>query len=1316
MESHKKPSRRRRWLWIAVLFFGLLLVIGTAGVFSAESLLKNALSEALGCPVEVDGLSLAWSDPITLQHLLVIGADGRPMLEAGGVRIGGGLAGLALSTDAVHATIERLGIRLSRAAEGGTNLESAVQRMGASGASANSGGSFRRVELAIEEGTLLAGDQHVFSFGLVGSVEGEGPRGRARVEARTTDGGKLTLGILMADATDAAPGISVELRGEGLASERLAPLIGLWTDTAVSGFARRLVVQARLEGATPVSANLEAELENCAIGALSSARPVPELRVRGEVRFRDGRPVSGSAHVETSAGIVDVATESPLQYEKERVAGSLVFSARLPEAGPLVTAFAGLMPAGVEIAGALSAEGSVRGAWPLGPSNILQSLKGITGTVSVRCEGVRTPWCALRQVELAADCDGKHVEVGKLSAVADGARINGSLALPFDGTPLDGHLTIEGELPVTWNAAGLRCSAGLSGRLDCRGDVNAASATLALAAGRLVLEGIRDPVVLEQARITGALAFDAGFSRLHVTDFVLTSSEGAARITEASLDFPGGHHRVNGRLDWDAARVAPWFGGLIQPRGRLNIETTLAAEGGSLAGISGDVKLSLDELRFRERSFTNIVVASRLAGGRMQLNSLLAHHGGGTLTTSGWIALEGARELALDVALDKVGVQESLGGADISGIVSGSVRVEGEPEADFRINGTLGSAELSLQRPALADLTLAELALEIHAGRSGDRLFVERTKLTSKQGSLSIAEATLHQDLGVAAVDAEWNIDGAWLGAIAASAGVSGIELGGRSEGRIRARSPRCPDLDTWEGEASFQLPRLAAFGRDFLALAGSAVVEKKRVTLKDVRCGHQGGTLRLSGNFSLDAAARSTSDLLELEVLDFPLEHVAGHEEEGFRGEVVTTARVSGKVTGRRNAEAATEVQLRLDLNACGRAIRDERRVLLTAPLQPLRIEAGGRLSEVGLRALDLSVRGEDLHLDAKGLDVSATSIRCARLETRSSPALLAAMLLKKGGAPIAQKGALQLGGAVTLKAEDWMPRMDSLEGDIACSMEGLAAGALAFTELRLKGQAAAGRITLQEAAARIADGEVAILPGAEVRIAADGFSADFAAAVKAVDLAKLPNRELAILSPLFFLGDKPARDAKVAGKLDMNLKARCTDGRESWRKTAHADGRIEVRGLQLVSTSMFLEVITQLPALFGARLPPIGGIDVQGALQSVQAALRQGINMEQFATGLTVRKGRLALDRNLAMPMLGMQLTLNGTTGLDGSIACRFDTDIMERLSARAQPSGGVLGALLGASGILSKFRLGIEMQGNIFATNKAEGVSVRPVLGGS
>ncbi len=1316
MEIQKKPSRRRRLLLIAGLLLGLVLAVGVVGAFSTEALLRSALSEAIGCPVEVRGLSLAWSDPITLQNLVVIGPDGRPMVEASGVSVGGGLARLAFSSDAVHATIARLGLRLAKAPEGGTNLEAAVQRIGATGASGNTAGAFRRVEVNIEEGTLVVGDQHVFSFTLVGSAEGEGPRGRARLDAHTTDGGKLTLGLLMAEATAPSPGISVELRGEGLASERLAPLIGLWTEMPVSGLARQLVVQARLEGATPLQASVEAELENCAIGALSSARPVPELRLRGEVQFRDGLPVAGSAHVETSAGSVDVATKAPLQYDQDHVAGSLEFSARLPEASLLSTAFAGVMPASVAFVGALNAEGSLRGAWPLTSSHFVQSLKGLTGTVGLRCDGVLTAWCALRQLEFALNCDGKRLEVGKLSAVADGARIQGGLTLPFDGTPLDGHLTIEGELPVAVNVAGLRCSAGLSGRLGCRGDVNTASATLALAAERLVLEGLRDPVVLEKARITGALALDAGFSRLHVTDFVLASGEGEARIAEASLDFPGGHHRVSGRLDWDAARAAPWFGGLIQPRGRLKIETMLAAEGASLAGISGEMKLGLDELAIRERTFTDLAIASRIAGGRVQVNTLRASHGGGTLTTSGWFALDGARELALDVGLEKVLVSERLGDADIRGVVSGSVRIEGDPQADFRINGRLESAALLLQRPASADLALADLACEVHAGRSGNRLFVERTKLESRQGALRIAEATMHQDLGVAAVDAEWDIEGAWLGAIASSAGVGGIELGGRSSGRIRARSPRCPDLETWEGEASFQLPRLSAFGREFLALAANVVVEKRRVTLKDVRCGHHGGTLRLGGSFGLDPAARSASDMLELELLDFPLEHIALHEEEGFRGELVTTARVSGKVTGRRGAKAATEVQLQLDLNACGRAIRDARRVLLTAPLQPIHVDGGGQLSEAGLRGLHLAVRGEDLQLQADGLDVSATALRCARLEARTSPALLAALLLKRSGAPVTQRGALQLAGAVTLQSEDWMPRLDSLEGKVSGELESLAAGAIVFTRVKVKGQAESGKIILQEVSAALAEGEVALAPGAEIRLTSEGVSAEFAAVVKGVDLARLPNRELAILSPLFFLGDKPAGDAKVAGKLDMNLKARFSEGRESWRKTAHADGRLEVRGLQLVSTSMFLEVITQLPALFGARLPPIGGLDVQGALQSVQAALRQGINMDQFSTGLTVRKGRLALDRNLAMPMLGMQLTLNGTTGLDGSMACRFDTDIMERLAQRAQPTGGVLGALLGASGILSKLRLGIEMQGNIFATNKAEGVSVRPVLGGS
>jgi hypothetical protein len=1309
-----KSWRRRILLWLSWII-GLLLLCAVVGVLGAETLITKALSEALGVPVAVEGLELSWSDAIRTKRVTVPDPAGAAMLDIHDLRLPGGLSHVAFSSEALRCEVSRLSLRLCPAADGGSNVESVVQGLPKSQADNTGSGVGRRLELSVEQGVLLVEDQHVLSFKLVGSLEADGQHGRARVEAQTTDGGKLTLGAIMASVKDEEPRLSVELRGETLSAARLLPLVQLWSDTNFAGTARRIVVQAELAGSMPVSVALEAELENVSVGAAEAARPVPELRLRGECAFGAGQPRTASLHVETSAGFANLSTKAPLEFTAQDLAGDLAVEARLHDAGLISSALQGLLPDGVELSGALQAEGQVRGRWQKGSQNLLDQLRAVTGSLKLQCDGLRTPWCALRDIELDLFNDGRALDLQRVVALADGVRLSGRVSVPFDGSRVEGALTIEGELPVAFEADGKRCAAGLSGVIRCQGTAEEAAMQLDLRARRLVLDLAATPVVLDEADIKGGLRFSQGFSVLDASNVALTCTEGSVQITDAHWEQPSASFRAALRADWSADALAPWLAGVCVPEGRLQVECTLTGRGSSLTALESECALRLERCVFQERVMQDLVCQARIAGGKAILNSCTLRYGGGTITVSGQYSLDASADLALNVALSQVLVQERVGAADIRGAFSGALQVESEGGDALRLRGQVSAAEVLLKRLGVPDIPLSGVEARVRGGRDGSRWFVEHSSVTAKQGALEINEATVNTEVGVAAVDARWNLDGAWLAAVASAAGVEGVDASGASEGRVQLRSAQCTVPHSWHGTVDLSIPRLVVVDREFQALTVHAALEGARMKLREARCGHRGGTLRLAGNFGLDPAAAGTADELDIEIMDFPLEYVAAHEEDGFQGEMVTTARLSGRFHGRRKTTAPAEVDLDLNISACARSLRDQRRVLASAPIAPLHVSAKGRLAEAGLEALHLEVRGDGLSLSADDVSVSATDLRCGKLELRAGPALLHALLLSKDGASVVQQGELHCVGAVSMKSSDWVPQADSLTGQASCLVDGLNAGKLQFTRVEVQGSTKAGVTSLAKGSAQIAGGTLVIAPGAALRLDANGCHVQFQVEGRDLDLAKLPNHELAILSPLFFLGDRPTKDAKVAGKLGLMLSAQLTDGQESWRKTTNADGRIEIRGLELVSTSMFLEVMDQLPGLFGARLPRIGGFDVQGALQSIQAAMRQGVKLERLASGVTVRKGRLSLDRNLAMPMAGIMLTLNGSTGLDGSMNARIDTDVMQKLAERAAPTGGVLGALLGATGLLSKLQLGIEMQGNIFATNKAEGLSVRPVLGG-
>ncbi len=125
-------SRRRRILLVAVAALALLVafapLLARTGV--ARRFVAGRVSDALGRPVEIEGLDAGWTSGVTLRGLVVRGAAAEfgdaPLVEAAVVRLEDALPSLVLS-GASSVAIRGLVVRVEEQAGGRTNVDDLVE-------------------------------------------------------------------------------------------------------------------------------------------------------------------------------------------------------------------------------------------------------------------------------------------------------------------------------------------------------------------------------------------------------------------------------------------------------------------------------------------------------------------------------------------------------------------------------------------------------------------------------------------------------------------------------------------------------------------------------------------------------------------------------------------------------------------------------------------------------------------------------------------------------------------------------------------------------------------------------------------------------------------------------------------------------------------------------------------------------------------------------------------------------------------------------------------------------------------------------------
>ena len=1331
--------RLLRWFMVLLALVILAVVLG---VVLAESLLTSTLSSALGTPVELQEFSLAWSSPITLKRVTLADPSGTgAMIELNELSIGGGLERLAFSSDALTLSIAACHVHLRKMEGGGSNIETLLGGVASQQESSASAGLPRRIEVTVAEGRLSVDETLVCTFEVAASAEGAPVRGRARLKCNIAGSGSLTAGVLLKSATDAEPACDIEVRGEGVDLQALAPLVRLWADVMPAGKVQRLACTVSLVGAQPQQFRIDAELADFAMGTQTvQARPLPWLKLQGEAHCVAGIPERAKLTLETADARVEVTTPQ-LQFADHALSGSVKATGTVANAALLVEALPALWPASLRPAGQIHFEAQGEGRWDLEATDWMAQVAAINGSAQVRLAALTTPWAALSAVSANISLQQGVLQVQELAAEAQGAQIQGEVTLPLNAGAVAGSLSIRGALPLHFESAGLRCATTCAGTVRFAGSLDACEVTLDLNAAQIAAEVVgAPPLVLQQATLSGVLhaaqrlqvfRLKNGALRASVPASVSSGSGLGASAERLSLEVASAEFDVGKRSGAAAFIVRapprvlrPWLPASVALQGEALVQGSVSFASPSMNALSGEATVSLPGLTLglasaaADEELTRVRAAARIENGTVTLDSCEAEYCGGKLLLSGGANLvTQPLKASAKLNFNAVALQRDLGAAgSVAAVCTGTCEGNFTANGEFSVRAQVSTDAVQLLADDGRKLALTKVVLSAEAQRAGERTSVSEASLQSAEGWLKVRNA----ELAVRSVRAEaaWSLDGSWLSAIAESFTPGLMAARGPSTGSVTFTCADFADMASCNAEIKAGLQSVSVSGWELQSVAAEGSVRAGRLALQSLRAGHAGGTLSAEGEFGLTEANRKAGDHLKVTLNDMPLQQVS--KAPDAKHEVVTTLKLSGTLEGRRSEAADAVLSAQLKLNGLARCVRNNKSVVKTISLPDLAVQAQGWLRPSGVELEQLSATGEGTSLQARKVQLSSTRLALGEFTLHLPPVFVAAAQAGPEAPTLVQHGEVQAQGALEIAATDWVPDVERCTGRIQANLDALGLGAVLLQGLRCSLELKPGIVQVSECTTALGGGTVHLAPGAQATLQNGCWTATGKVRAAGVDLARVPNRELSILSPLFFLGDQPAEKASVAGKLDLEADVHLKHGAGAlWSRTCVADGGMQISGLRLASTAMFLDVFEKLPALFGARLPAIGGIDVQGAVASVQAALAQGVAMDKLVTSVRVREGRVSLDKGLQMPMTGLMLTMDGWTSLDGMVNCRIGTDVIERLASKiggGQGPGALLGALLAGTGALKRMSLGIEIRGNVMAADGRRTLDIQPVLGGN
>jgi len=353
----------------------------------------------------------------------------------------------------------------------------------------------------------------------------------------------------------------------------------------------------------------------------------------------------------------------------------------------------------------------------------------LVGTAKADVAGWYAPLGGAFDAAISARTDGLNLGAGPLMALVAGAgSFDGHVARDTGGTSFDG---------LALQTSGLRATA--SGRLGV--DDSAVSATGTLNNIASLVPGIDGPAQfsLEAQRSTGDWTVDlkaTGPGGANVaTSGTVTADAGSVDLrTTGSVpvgllnNFLNADTRVQGASSLDLRLVGP---------------PALAGLSGSLS--TNDTSVSLPTVGL---SLNNISGGAQLAGGRAVINATGQASGGGAVTISGSVSLQGGYPADLQMRLNAVGYAKA---PTYQTTVDGALSLTGSLTASPLIAGklTLGATEIRLAGNVGSSVDIPPIR---HVGASTFVLVTQdRAGVTAKTTSGSTGGSALRLDIALSA-------------------------------------------------------------------------------------------------------------------------------------------------------------------------------------------------------------------------------------------------------------------------------------------------------------------------------------------------------------------------------------------------------------------------------------------------------------------------------------------------------------------------------------------------------------------------------------
>jgi translocation and assembly module TamB len=752
---------------------GLLAILASAGVaISAAvllawsppgrpilaSLVVRALDGAVAGKISLDGIAVLPSGGVDLRGVRVTAPDGREVLRAAHARVWADVTRLRARSLGLAVEIDGAEVDLSRGADGTLALARAFGpparpgRVPPAGEGDGAAGTGEGWTLAFSRVVLHGASVHAEREGggealAAGAIEADarGEIGPGRSAADLTLRGRLDapfqgpVEIALAGSRDgdavAVPLLSVRL------AENVLEAVGEGDLARRSG--RVAVTRLGIDRAD-------------ALALVPGARVGGDLRGSGFARS-DGRLATAAVRVEAAGGGTGGEADLAVAMDVPPRAYGFDLRARALDPSRLFT----LAPPGRV---SLQAHGAVAG----------RSVPDLRGRIALALEPSTLRGAAIGPAELVGSAGGGSVEVSRLRAAIQGARVSGSGRWRARG-PVSGELALDAE-DLRRAAAAVQAIAG-SGMPPLSGSGTA----------RLTLSGTSDEPVLggtvSSSRIAlGDLAAEG--IRLEVTTSgpprtVTGRVEGTLRSLTVG-DLQGRAVHLRGEVGQGGAAVA-----LSVAVPQLGTDpVSLAGEGRFGAGRESILLTALTLAYPGTRYQLGGPAEVRLAGPSVDRLELVSG--------AQRIAVEGGRTPGGGHDLHVVATRIDLATLP-RGVVPERLGLGGEATIDGRVAGTRGrttaEAKVSLSRGAAGGLTGLEVdgALRLEGGRASGRIAIRRERGGSAEATAELP-VPVRAEGRAAAVAARIRADGVDLaevlrvaGAQSAFSGVASgeVELGG---------------------------------------------------------------------------------------------------------------------------------------------------------------------------------------------------------------------------------------------------------------------------------------------------------------------------------------------------------------------------------------------------------------------------------------------------------------------------------------------------------------------------------------------------------